>query len=300
MQTDLNRGKEMNRKFLTASLLTVLFVLTGHISAQTRYNYNNDSRVVNAQARIRDQIIREQGGTNARVTFNNDGQFENEAYGQLRMRGSGLYYRSGYGNGRSFSYDALYDRNGNVRVLNYQFSDGPGRNPGPFPPGRGDDRPGRGDGWGRGWGGNRPNGTARYSGALVNFGSNKCLDISDYGNSSDGTRIQQWSCAGQPNQVFDLISTGRNEFAIYNRQTRKVFDIPDNQVYQDGAELQQYSWSGRANQRFRMVQSGGGGFRLVNVASGKCLDVEGQSGGDGAKIHQWDCGGQRSQVFRMR
>jgi hypothetical protein len=49
-----------------------------------------------------------------------------------------------------------------------------------------------------------------------------------------------------------------------------------------------------------MVSVGGGGFRLVNAASGKCLDVSEQSGQDGASIHQWNCGGQRSQVFGVR
>jgi len=289
----------MNRKLLTgASMITLLFVFAGQVTAQNQYNFRDEqSRISTAQGRIRERIIREQGALNARVTFNNDSRVDPEGYNRVHVRGTGSFYRGQSRNGRDFTYDALYDtRNGNIQNLNYQFYDGPGgpgRNPEGVPPGR-DDR------WGRGWGGNRPNGTARYSGALVNFGTNKCLDISDYGNSSDGTRIQQWSCAGQPNQVFDLISVGRNEYAVYNRQTRKVFDIPDNQAYQDGAELQQYGWSGRANQRFRMVQSGGGGFRLVNVASGKCLDVEGQNGGDGAKIHQWDCGGQRSQVFRIR
>ena len=284
----------MNRRLLTAaSMITLLFTLSAELSAQNQRNFTS------AQSRIRERIVREQGVNNARVTFNDDGRFDSESNNRVRVRGTGTYYRGQYDNGRNFGYDAVYDiRNGDIRELNYRFYGGsqPGTgNPGPFPPGTGG-----GGGVGRGWGGNRPNGSVTYSGQIANSNSNKCLDISDYGNSSDGTRIQQWSCAGQPNQVFDLISVGQNEYAVYNRQTRKVFDIPDNQVSQDGAELQQFRWSGRANQRFRLVQSGGGGFQLVNVASGKCLDVDSQSNDDGARIHQWNCRGQRSQIFRMQ
>ena len=270
----------------------VMCALIAETSAQ-----NFQARVANAQVRIRERIIREQGAYNARVTFNNDSRYDSQGFGVLRVRGTGLMFRGQSNFGRSFTYEAVLDsRSGDVRDLNYQFADGPGGpgwNPGSFPS---DSGPGR---WGAGWGGNRPNGTARYSGSLVSLNSNKCLDISDYGNSLDGTRIQQWSCAGQPNQVFELISLGRNEYAIFNRQTRKVFDIPDNQLHQNGAELQQFQWSGRANQRFRMIQTGGA-FRLVNVASGKCLDVDSQSNQDGARIHQWNCGRQRSQLFQLR
>lgn len=264
----------------------LLFAVTGQLIAQNQRNYGN------AQSRIRERIIREQGGNNPRVIFNDDGQFESQGGDRVRVRGSGMYFR-GQENGRRFSYDAVYDvRNGNIQDLSYRFFGGPQGgpgNPGPFPPGGG----------GGGWGGNRPNGTVRFNGAFVNSSTNKCLDISDYGNSSDGTRIQQWSCSGQPNQYFDVINVGNDEFAIFNRQTRKVFDIPDNRMLQDGAELQQFRWSGRQNQRFRLVEASGG-FRLVNVASGKCLDVASQSNDDGARIHQWNCGGQRSQIFRMR
>lgn len=278
----------MNRKLLSlASSAVLLFGVTVQLSAQNQRNYGN------AQAKIRDRIIREQGANNARVTFNDDGQFESQKGDRVRVRGSGKYFRGQYDTGRSFAYDAVYDvRNGDLQDLSYRFLGGSGGgtgNPGPFPPGGG----------GGGSGGNRPNGSVRLSGAFVNSSTNKCLDISDYGNSSDGTRIQQWSCSGQPNQYFDVINVGNDQFAIFNRQTRKVFDIPDNRLLQDGAELQQFHWSGRENQRFRLVEASGG-FRLVNVASGKCLDVASQSNDDGARIHQWNCGGQRSQIFRVR
>jgi len=296
----------MNKKFVTvASMVCVLLILTVQLAAQNGRNYQNERNYQNAQSRIRERLIREQGGNSPRVNFNNDGRFDSVGGNTTRVRGTGTYFRNQNDRGRNFSYDTVYDvRNGNISNFSYQFFGG-GQVGGPggfYPPtsgGGGGSTGGGGNGWGGGWGGNRPSGSVRYSGQLVNWNSNKCLDISDYGSSSDGTRIQQWSCSGQQNQAFDIISVGSNEYAIYNRATRKVFDVPDNQSFQDGAELQQYRWTGRPNQRFRL-EGGNGGFRLISVASGKCIDVDSQSNSDGARVHQWNCGGQRSQVFRIR
>ncbi|WP_330334512.1 RICIN domain-containing protein [Streptomyces sp. NBC_00536] len=42
-----------------------------------------------------------------------------------------------------------------------------------------------------------------------------------------------------------------------------------------------------------------GYFRLINLNSKKCMDVEGPSYADGAKIHQWECYGTDSQEWKV-
>lgn len=274
-------------------MIALLFVLEGSLSAQSAGRYlrgAQQSQISDAQMRIRERIQRQEGAYSARVTFNNDSRIDPEGWGMVRVQGTGVLFRGRYDEG--FSYDALYNvRNGNLQNLNYQFYNDP-EDPGSFnPPFR--SRPG-------GAFGGRPTGTVRYSGALMNLNSGKCVDIPNYGESFAGEFIQQWSCAGQANQVFDLIGVGGNDYAIFNRQTQSVLEIPGQRISEDGAELQQSMWTGEPNQLFRLVGAGSGNFRLINALSGKCLDVDAQSGFDGAKIHQWTCGGQRSQVFRIR
>ena len=240
--------------------------------------------------RIRERIQREHGAYNARVTFNNDSRIDPEGWGMMRVQGTGVLFRGRYDEG--FSYEARYNvRNGSLENLNYQFYEDP-EDPGSFNP-RFPPRPG-------GVIGGRPVGSVRYSGSLMNLNSNKCVGIANYGELFEGTPIQLWACAGQSNQVFDLIDVGRNEYAIYNRSTESILEIPGQRISEDGAELQQSEWTGEPNQLFRLVGAASGTFRLVNALSGKCLDVDAQSSYDGAKIHQWTCGGQRSQVFRIR
>jgi GH18 family chitinase len=45
--------------------------------------------------------------------------------------------------------------------------------------------------------------------------------------------------------------------------------------------------------------SGGTAYRLVNKLTGKCLDINGPSGADGAVIHQWACHSGTSQQWVM-
>src|SRR4030095_11914071 len=257
----------MNRKFLTvASMMTLLFVLAGTMSAQIQNPFYRDtqSQMTNAQMRIRERIQRERGGYNARVILNNDGRMEPESWGLIRIEGTGFLDRGRYN--EAFSYSALYNvRSGNIQDLNYQFYDDPEdpgaftRDPGAFtrrlPPGP------RGTVF-------RPTGTVRYSGSLVNVNSNKCLDVPAYGEAFDGTFVQQRSCAGQSNQAFDLINVGRDDYAIFNRQTQNILEIPGQRISEDGAELQLSQWTGEPNQLFRLVQAGAGNFRLINEASG--------------------------------
>src|SRR5207342_1111110 len=104
-----------------ASMVSVLLILTVQLAAQNGRNYQNDRNYqnernyLNAQSRIRERLIREQGGNSPRVNFNNDGRFDSVGGNTTRVRGTGTYFRNQNDRGRNFSYDGVYDvRNGNV------------------------------------------------------------------------------------------------------------------------------------------------------------------------------------------
>lgn len=52
-------------------------------------------------------------------------------------------------------------------------------------------------------------------------------------------------------------------------------------------------------QVFDFDPQGGGYYRIKIVSTGKCLDVAGASTGDGAAIHQWDCGPGYNQQWQV-
>jgi hypothetical protein len=43
-----------------------------------------------------------------------------------------------------------------------------------------------------------------------------------------------------------------------------------------------------------------GGYAVINGYSNKCLDIRGPSEANGTPVHQWDCHGGPSQVWRLR
>src|SRR5215813_2395001 len=82
-----------------------------------------DRNVNQVQARIRERMIREQGGNYPSVRFYDNGNFESISNTETRVRGNGIYYRDRDDRGRQFSYDAVFDfRYGDLRRLNYSFN----------------------------------------------------------------------------------------------------------------------------------------------------------------------------------
>jgi hypothetical protein len=238
--------------------------------------------VQQAQQRIRQRMIQEQGGGNrARVEFNNDTSFNAIDNNETRVTGSGVYRRNNNDPGRSFNYNAVFNiYNGNLRTLNYNFTGGGG------------------SGGGGGGGGGRPEGSVMYSGPITNQRSGKVLDVSNQ-STADGANIQQWDYANQSNQRWDVIRLRGGEVAIVNQLSGKVLDV-QNGSFANGANVQQYYWGNVPNQRWRLQNAGGGWYRIVSVRSGKCLDVQARSQDNGANIHQWACTGQPNQRWRLR
>ena len=101
----------------TTMLLTLAVVGLSALPLAAQY------RNLNAiQQRIRERMIREQGGYQPSVQFNNDSSFDSLSTFETRVRGTGIYFNGPNDRGRDFRYDAVFDsRNWNLRNLNYNF-----------------------------------------------------------------------------------------------------------------------------------------------------------------------------------
>ncbi len=150
---------------------------------------------------------------------------------------------------------------------------------------------------GGGSGGGRPSGRAIYSGLIQSRATGKCVDVDRRGRP-DGANIQQWSCHGSGNQIFEVIDIGRGEVAVMNTESGKVMEVQGGS-WQNGADVAQWGWNGGQHQRWRMEATDRGYFRFVNQGTRKCLDLDGASTADGANIAQSQCHNGANQQWRV-
>jgi hypothetical protein len=213
-----------------------------------------------------------------RLSNSQDYQISNNRFG---LRGS-AQARINNGQWRAMSFDCKF-YNQNVERSSYYWEDGWG--------GSG------GSGGSGGGGGGRPPGGVVWSGPITSRQTGKCIDVANWGDGNKAN-IQQWSCAGQSNQYFDIVNLGNGEYAIYSQHSRMVMDVQGDSG-RDGANVQQFRWNSGRNQRWRIERASGDYYRIVNVNSGKCLDLAGSSSADGANIQQWSCSGGANQQWRL-
>jgi gluconolactonase len=126
---------------------------------------------------------------------------------------------------------------------------------------------------------------AAATGAITGIGG-KCLDVTG-GASTNGTRVQLWSCNGNASQQW----TAADDGSI--RALGKCLDVAGASTA-NGAKVQVYDCNGTAAQQW--TASAG---RLVNAGSGKCLDATGASSVDGTLLQIWTCGTGSNQLWTL-
>jgi hypothetical protein len=146
-------------------------------------------------------------------------------------------------------------------------------------------------------GGYSPDGRVFFSGGIVSRLSGKCLDVEGR-STRNAANIQQWSCSGGSNQLWDVIDLGRGQFSIISHGSNKALTVSGGSS--DGANVEQNRWNGGDNQRWRVERAGGGAYRIVSVSNNSCLDVEGAKRDDGANIQLWGCSGGANQTWLFR
>jgi hypothetical protein len=132
---------------------------------------------------------------------------------------------------------------------------------------------------------------------LVRKGSGKCLDVNQ-ASSSNGAKIQQWSCNGTAAQKFTFEDRGGGNYRLRNQGSNKCLDVTGGGT-SNGTKVQLWSCNSGSNQKFKVQDLGGGHVRLRHPTSNKCLDVSGGGNGDGAQVQIWSCSSSAAQAWKF-
>ncbi len=198
------------------------------------------------------------------------------------VAGSGLYRRDRYDRGRPYDYKCVFNTRTGAATASYRWT-GPAFGP-------------IDNSW-PGGGASTPRGRVVYSGGVISVGSGKALDVSG-GSNYNSANVIQWTFRNLPNQLWDVIDTGRGQFVFVSQDSNKVLEVASGSD-RDGDNVQQFRYNGNDSQLWRIERVGGGAFQIVNVGSGKCLDVEGGSKADDANVIQFKCLGRENQAWRL-
>jgi hypothetical protein len=131
---------------------------------------------------------------------------------------------------------------------------------------------------------------------IISKNSGKCLDVA--GISTDALApMQQWSCWGGDNQKF-LFSPVVGGYEITAKNSNLQLDVLG-QSMSDSASVIQYPFWGGANEIWQVSPTSDGYVTLTPLNSGKCLNVSGSSGADGALTEQMTCSGIDSEKWSL-
>jgi Ricin-type beta-trefoil lectin domain len=216
---------------------------------------------------------------------------------ETRVRGTGRYLRDSNDRGREFSFDCSFNtRNGSARAtFTWEAAGSAG---GRYPDSGNDRDRDRDSGYGRfRRGGDVPAGRVFFSGGIVSRGSGRCLDVEGRSNRNAAS-VQQWTCSGGSNQLWDVIELGRNQYAIISQGSNKALTVSDGG--RDGGDVEQFRWTGGESQRWRLERAGNSAYRIVSQSHTSCLDVEGAKRDDGARVQVWGCSGGANQSWLLR
>ncbi|MDH6455885.1 MULTISPECIES: RICIN domain-containing protein [unclassified Streptomyces] len=132
---------------------------------------------------------------------------------------------------------------------------------------------------------------------LVNRRSGKVLDVSA-GGTADGAKVIQYTSSGSANQQWQFLPNADGSFRLRARHSGRVLDSSGDSA--QGAQLIQWHDAGSDNQWWRLVDAGGGFHRVVNVRNSSwCVDVDGGSTADGARVIQQAVGSGTNQEWQI-
>jgi sugar lactone lactonase YvrE len=115
--------------------------------------------------------------------------------------------------------------------------------------------------------------SAAASGSVTGIGG-KCVDVTN-GSSTNGTRVQLWTCNGGAAQQWSVRDDG---------SVASLGKCLDAAGVSNGAVVRIFDCNGTTAQRWT-ADAG----RLVNAGSGKCLDAIGVASADGTLLQIWSC-----------
>ncbi len=126
--------------------------------------------------------------------------------------------------------------------------------------------------------------------------TNKCLDVQG-GSTSDGAKIEEWTCNGGGAQKFQAVSLGSGYWQFKNTNSGKCLDVKG-AATSDGTVVQQYSCKSSSWDNQAWTEESVNGYkRYRGKQSGKCLDVTGANSADGTQIETWSCSTSGAQTW---
>ncbi|HEY6991803.1 MAG TPA: RICIN domain-containing protein, partial [Bryobacteraceae bacterium] len=131
---------------------------------------------------------------------------------------------------------------------------------------------------------------------IISKASGKCLDVAGISTAALAP-MQQWACWGGPNQKF-LFTQVSGGYKITAQNSNLQLDVLE-QSTSDGAAVIQYPYWGGANEIWQVTATSDGYYSFAALNSGKCLNVRGSSGADGALMEQMACSGSDSQKWTL-
>lgn len=128
--------------------------------------------------------------------------------------------------------------------------------------------------------------TSNGGGRIVGVPSGKCLDVTG-ASTSPGTRVQLWSCLGDPQQAW---AYSGGQLKVYGSDTL-CLDANDNYHGANGTPVQVWTCNGGRNQQWSAEANG----TLVSEAYGLCLDAVNGGETNGTLLQLWKCIGDAQQ-----
>lgn len=120
-----------------------------------------------------------------------------------------------------------------------------------------------------------------------------CVTVHGWDTSSKA-KIDQWTCKGQRNQRWNFMQNG-HKYWIKSELSIKCLDGGD---ITKGRKVIQRTCKNSLNQSWNPVPRGKDRFQIV--MGGQCLDIEGGSRSNGARLILWKCKNVPNQLFYLK
>ncbi|HEY7208951.1 MAG TPA: RICIN domain-containing protein [Bryobacteraceae bacterium] len=137
---------------------------------------------------------------------------------------------------------------------------------------------------------------------VVAKSSGKCLDVKGgVAATAPTTQNEQWTCLGsaQTNQHFQFVPVNGG-YKIIARNSSLALQPTGGTSATPGAILEQWGYEGQSYQIWRVAPNSDGTYAISPMSNTTyCVDVRGNSLGNGAFVHVWGCHGLNNQRWSL-
>jgi hypothetical protein len=137
---------------------------------------------------------------------------------------------------------------------------------------------------------------------IVNENSLTCIDARDFA-TTNATAVQQWACAGPPNQQWQFTPVSSGVYRVGNRNAtaqNQAWDVTGTtSATAPGTPIQTWTYAGATNQQWEARAVGEGWYTFTALHSGLCLTVPDNSTANGVQLEQDICTNAPAQRFKL-